>query len=152
MNHPSRIGPIPKCPMSAYSASAPVTTRTMDPSNRNVPDGFAAISSMAYSGFTAASTLGSETMARSPRNPNTPNHKSITGPKMRPMCPVPNRCTANRNTRTTVVSGATHPCKLSSKMVRPSIADSTEMDGVMTPSPNSNALPMMAMAPKNANR
>ena len=91
-------------------------------------------------------------MARRPRNPSTPNHKIITGPKIFPMWPVPKRCTEKRKTSTTVVSGAIQPCRLSSNTVRPSIAESTEMDGVITPSPKRSALPMMAMAPKNARR
>ncbi len=34
VNQPKRIGRFPKCPMSAYSASPPVTTRKIDPSDR----------------------------------------------------------------------------------------------------------------------
>lgn len=38
-NHASRIGVRPKCPMSANSASAPVTHRMTDPSARKAMTG-----------------------------------------------------------------------------------------------------------------
>ncbi len=63
------------------------------------------------------------------------NHTSVMGPKKRPMPPVPRFCTANRQKSTTRVSGMTQSLNAGETTSRPSMADSTEMAGVMTPSP-----------------
>ena len=143
---------MPKWPMSAYSASAPVTTSTMDPSRRNVLPGSLATSRTAWTGFTASSTEGSCSTERAPSTPSTVNHRIITGPNTLPMWPVPKRCTAKMKTRTTVVSGAIQLSRAGLWTDRPSIADSTEIEGVITPSPSSSALPKIAIIPKNARR
>jgi hypothetical protein len=48
---------------------------------------------------------------------------------------VPKRCTANSAVSTSSVSGITQSCSCGAATSRPSTADSTEMAGVMTPSP-----------------
>ena len=63
------------------------------------------------------------------------NHSSMMGPKNLPMPAVPCFCTKNRQNRITNVSGITYWAKAGETTSRPSTADSTEMAGVMTPSP-----------------
>ena len=59
----------------------------------------------------------------------------VIGPKNRPMPPVPRFCTTNRQNSTSKVRGMTPCLKWGDTTSRPSTADSTEMAGVMTPSP-----------------
>ena len=73
-----------------------------------------------------------------PRRPSTPiatNQISITGPKMLPMNAVPLRWTRNRPTRIAMLIGTTTGASWGASSLRPSTALSTEMAGVMTPSP-----------------
>ena len=63
------------------------------------------------------------------------NQTRVMGPKNLPMPPVPKRCTANRPVSTTRVSGMTQACRAGAATSRPSTADSTEIAGVITPSP-----------------
>ncbi len=51
------------------------------------------------------------------------------------MNPVPRRCMANRPIRMTMVSGSTAGASEGASTLRPSIALSTEIAGVMAPSP-----------------
>ena len=57
------------------------------------------------------------------------------GPKMRPMDPVPKRCARNSTISTPTVMGSTKGVSAGSSTLRPSTAESTEMAGVMAPSP-----------------
>ena len=63
------------------------------------------------------------------------NHTSVIGPKNLPMPPVPRFCTAKRQNSTTSVRGMTYFLKCGDTTSNPSTAESTEMAGVMTPSP-----------------
>ena len=63
------------------------------------------------------------------------NHTSITGPKMPPMRAVPRRWTRKSSPRMTQVMGTTSGSAALVATLRPSTAESTEMAGVMTPSP-----------------
>ena len=63
------------------------------------------------------------------------NHTMVIGPKNRPIPPVPCFCTMNSNSKITSVIGMTYWVKACDTTSRPSTADSTEMAGVMTPSP-----------------
>ncbi len=63
------------------------------------------------------------------------NQTPITGPKSRPTRPVPNRWIANRPTSTTSVIGTTTESRLGDAISSPSTAESTEMAGVIIPSP-----------------
>ena len=130
-----RIGFLPKWPMSAYSASPPVTHSTTAPSPMKATSGWATKNWTAYIGFSATSTAGLARMWGSPSATSTQNHTRVIGPKNLPMPPVPKRCTANRPVSTSSVIGITQLCRLGAATSRPSTADSTEMAGVITPSP-----------------
>ncbi len=79
--------------------------------------------------------VGSDTAWPRPAMASTPNHSAMTGPNARPTTPVPKRWIANRATMMTRVAGTTTLSKPSSMTFRPSTADSTEMAGVIIPSP-----------------
>ena len=66
---------------------------------------------------------------------STRNHTSITGPNTRPITATPLRCTMNRPIRITMVSGTTKGVSTGASTFRPSIAESTEIAGVIAPSP-----------------
>ena len=66
---------------------------------------------------------------------NAENQRIMTGPNNRPTAPVPLRCIANRMNSTMRVSGMTKGCSAGVATSRPSTADSTEMAGVIMPSP-----------------
>ena len=63
------------------------------------------------------------------------NQTSVTGPKNLPMPAVPFFCTANSTNKITNVIGMTPFANAGDTTSRPSTADSTEMAGVITPSP-----------------
>ena len=121
--------------MSAYSASPPVTTRKMDPSARNAFPGSFTKRSIPYPGHTALSTPGWSTICASPRMAMTRNHTIITGPNTREIRSVPRRWTRNRTTRIATETGTTHDSKALVATSNPSTALSTEMAGVISPSP-----------------
>jgi hypothetical protein len=85
--------------------------------------------------LSATSTLGFSSTRGRPNATSTMNHTSVIGPKKRPMSAVPKRCTANNPVSTTSVIGTTKGCSRSEATSRPSTADSTEIAGVITPSP-----------------
>jgi hypothetical protein len=64
------------------------------------------------------------------------NHTIITGPKTVPIFPAPRDCTKNSATRITTVIGTTNACAALVATPIPSTAESTEIAGVITPSPN----------------
>jgi hypothetical protein len=70
-----------------------------------------------------------------PSTARTANHSTITGPKKRPTSWVPNRWTTNRPVMITAPRGTTRWSSPGAGTARPSIADITEMAGVMTLSP-----------------
>jgi hypothetical protein len=72
---------------------------------------------------------------RQPERDEDDEPDSVTGPKNLPMPPVPKRCTANSPVSTTSVIGITTWCSCGAATSRPSTAESTEIAGVMTPSP-----------------
>ena len=65
----------------------------------------------------------------------TTNQTTMTGPNSRPMLAVPRRWIANNPIRIASVTGRTKSAKAGVTSFSPSIADSTEIAGVMTPSP-----------------
>ena len=65
----------------------------------------------------------------------TVNQTTMTGPNSRPMLAVPRRWIANNPTRIASVAGKMNCSKAGVMSLRPSMADSTEIAGVMTPSP-----------------
>jgi hypothetical protein len=75
------------------------------------------------------------------------NHTHITGPKIRPTLPVPRHCTANRITITRAEIGNTYCCRPGAETSSPSTAESTEIAGVITPSPKNRQAPAMPISP-----
>ena len=65
----------------------------------------------------------------------TANHTIITGPKKAPTRAVPNFCTMNSPISTITVSGTTNGPNTGVATSRPSTALSTEIAGVIMPSP-----------------
>ena len=63
------------------------------------------------------------------------NHTPMIGPKRRPTAPVPKRWIANSTVRMTSVIGTTSDLSAGAATSRPSTAESTEMAGVIIPSP-----------------
>ena len=63
------------------------------------------------------------------------NQTIITGPNSRPTTCVPNRWIANSPVRTARAIGSTIELRLGAATLTPSTADSTEMAGVIMPSP-----------------
>ncbi len=74
-------------------------------------------------------------MCGRPRIANTTNHTVITGPKALPTRWVPCRWIANRPVRITTDTGRTNSSRAGLTTTRPSIADITEIAGVITLSP-----------------
>ena len=70
-----------------------------------------------------------------PSTAMTANHSSITGANALPIVEVPKRCTTNKATRITTASGITNGFSVEVTTLTPSRALSTEIAGVMTPSP-----------------
>ncbi len=91
--------------------------------------------SIAYQGFTALSTSGAIMIPRTPSTAMEVNHTAITGPNMPPIFAVPCFWTAKTNVSTTAEMGHTQWLTAGAATVTPSMAPSTEMAGVMTPSP-----------------
>ena len=103
---PCAIGMRPKCPMSAYSASAPVMVSTTVPSVRKARSGSSAMEGEGESRATAPNTSGTGDDVH-PQPPITKNQTSITGPKKRPTTPVPRYWIANNPNVITTVTGST---------------------------------------------
>ena len=78
---------------------------------------------------------GLSMMCEMPSRATVRNHTTVMGPKNLPMPAVPRFCTANRQKRMMMVSGITPFLNVGEMTSSPSTADSTEMAGVMTPSP-----------------
>ncbi|MOA22045.1 hypothetical protein D3C78_1425740 [compost metagenome] len=89
----------------------------------------------AWWGLTAARISGWSRICHTPSRARQENHSSVIGPKNLPMPAVPRFCTANRASSTSSVKGRTNWRKCGETTSRPSTADSTEIAGVMTPSP-----------------
>ena len=70
-----------------------------------------------------------------PRTASTVNQTSITGPKSLPTVPVPLRWNEKTPMRITTAMGMTRSLMPGWATSRPSTADSTEIAGVMIPSP-----------------
>ena len=129
------MGLAPKWPMSAYMASTPVTVRTTAPAAMNAIPGCVSPNASAWCGEIAPRISGLARTCGIPRAARVTNHSAMIGPKKRPTMPVPNRCTENNPVRTRTDRGSTRLWKLSSTTESPSIADMTEIAGVMTLSP-----------------
>jgi hypothetical protein len=130
-----RIGLAPKCPRSAYSASAPVIVRNTADSAMKVQSGCSNAKASAWRGSSAPSTSGERTMLTMPRIAITANHSTITGPNNAPTFAVPLRWMKKSPIRITSAAGTTMRSSAGSMTVMPSTADSTEIAGVMIASP-----------------
>ena len=72
---------------------------------------------------------------RRPSTPMTTNHTTITGPNTREIRSVPRRWTRNSTTRIATATGITHDSNAVVATSKPSTALSTEIAGVIRPSP-----------------
>ena len=121
--------------MSAYSASAPVTASTTAPSRTNAAHPLCIMNVMAYIGLTAARMAGERMTSCRPVAAITVNQINISGPKNAPTFAVPWRCIKNSPKITTMVTGIMTLSKFGDTISSPSMAPSTEIAGVITPSP-----------------
>jgi hypothetical protein len=135
LNQASRIGRLPKWPRSAYSASAPVTHSTTAPRMMKVVPGLVEHEAQRMVRAEGRQDFGVAHDLRHAQHGHARQPHRVIGPKNLPMPPVPRFCTANRPNSTTSVSGITNCLNAGDTTSRPSTADSTEMAGVMTPSP-----------------
>ncbi len=121
--------------MSAYSASPPVMQSTTEPSTRKPGKPWARRKRSAYPGFSAASTAGTVATHGAATAAMLMNQTSVAGPKTAPTPAVPRRCTAKRAVRIATVIGSTQNSSRGAATSSPSTALSTEIAGVITPSP-----------------
>ena len=80
-------------------------------------------------------TLGSVTSLDTPSTASTANHTIITGPNSTPMAAVPRLWMENRPSRMTAAMDCIQLSTAGAASFTPSTADSTEMAGVIMPSP-----------------
>ena len=85
-------------------------------------------------------------MPRMPSRAIAVNQIAMTGPNSRPTAPVPSRWTRNRTTMIAAVIGTTRSDTDGAATLTPSIADSTEIAGVITLSPKNSDAPMIPSA------
>src|SRR5215471_117032 len=95
--------------------------------------GFANTNCAAAPGLSALRISGAAQILMAPSQPMTTNQPIMTGPNRRPMLAVPRCCIANSPTRIASVSGRMNLSSSGVTSLRPSMAESTEMAGVMTP-------------------
>jgi hypothetical protein len=82
-------------------------------------------------------------MPLTPITPIAVNHTAMTGPNSRPTAPVPSRCSRNRPRMITAVIGMTRLATEGAATLTPSMAESTEIAGVITLSPKNSDAPKM---------
>ena len=75
------------------------------------------------------------------------NQRMVTGPNTLPTLAVPKRCAMNTASSTDTVNGTIQSCSCGAITSSPSIADSTEIAGVITPSPKNSEAPKMPRMP-----
>ena len=92
-------------------------------------------------GDSAWNTAGSLTTWLRPRSPITTNQTNRIGPNSHPIVPDPNRCRMNRPSRIATDSGTTRCASAGVATCTPWIAPSTEIAGVIMPSPKNSAAP-----------
>ena len=101
----------------------------------------------AHHGLNALNTSGSASTFHSPIAANDRNHSVVIGPKTRPTFSVPKRWAANTHSNTAMVIGRMKGLSPGAATSRPSTAPSTEMAGVITPSPKNNEAPKIPRMP-----
>ena len=97
----------------------------------------------AYQGEIASSTSGRWMIWPTPMIASTTNQSAMIGPKTRPTLWVPRYCIANSTMITATLIGSTYSCNVGAVTSNPSTADSTEIAGVMIPSPKNRHAPTM---------
>ena len=80
----------------------------------------------------------------------TRNQTVMIGPKARPIDPVPRLCERNSAMMTTRAMGSTAALSAGETTSSPATAESTEMAGVIMPSPKNSPAPMMPTMPSAA--
>ena len=145
-SHARVIGARPKCPMSAYSASAPVIASTTAASEKNAIEKWPPRKPSAYVGESAFRISGWSAMPEMPQAPIARNQTIITGPNSRPTAAVPSRWVANRTTMITAVIGTIRCPSDGSTTLSPSTAESTEIAGVIMLSPKNSEAPKIPSA------
>ena len=133
--------------MSAYSASPPVTASTTAPRMNTPCQPCSMKNCAAHHGLNALSTSGALTMFQPPIAASARNHSTITGPNTLPTFSVPKRWAMNTSSSTTTVIGTMKLCSPGAAISRPSTAPSTEIAGVITPSPKNSEAPKMPRMP-----
>ncbi len=107
----------------------------MPPSARNEKRGWSIAKPSAWKGLSEAKTAGSWTIWETPSSASTTNQTSMIGPNSRPSVAVP-RCWLTKSvTRIAAVMTSTNGSSPGTAISSPSTADSTEMAGVIMPSP-----------------
>ena len=107
----------------------------------NAPNPFPAMKPAARSGFSACRMRVSSITCEAPSTPITTNQTSMTGPNRRATASVPDRCTQNSAITITSVTGTTQSAEPGTTSSIPSIADITDMAGVMIASPKNSETP-----------
>ena len=81
-----------------------------------------------------------------PNAPTTRNQTNMIGPNRRPTVAVPSRCSMNSTTRIAEAIGTTRCSSDGAATSTPSTADSTEIAGVIMPSPRNSDAPKIPSA------
>ena len=121
--------------MSAYRASPPVMHRNTPPSTAGPTAQWRIRNRAACMGLMAPRTTGWRTIPLTPSNAITTNQTSMTGPNARPIDAVPSLWTMNSASRMASAPGMTNGFSVVVTTLTPSSALSTEIAGVITPSP-----------------
>ena len=88
-------------------------------------------------------------MLHKPKPPMDKNQSMVKGPKNLPIVAVPCRCTINSPARIPIDKGTNHWLKMGVAILRPSMAESTEIAGVIIPSPKNSDAPTKPKAIRN---
>src|SRR3546814_992752 len=86
-------------------------------------------------------------MLNTPSTASAVNHRIVTGPNTLPTFSVPKRWAMNTANSTITTIGTIQACSCGATTSRPSTADSTEIAGVITPSPKNSEAPKMPRMP-----
>ncbi len=140
------IGPRPKWPRSAYSASAPVIASTTAAREKNAVAKCPARKPTAYVGDSALSTSGCCAMPDTPHAAMIVNQPIITGPKRSPTRRRPSRWEKKSARMIVAVIGTTRWPSEGWATLSPSTADRTEIAGVIMLSPKKREAPKMPSA------
>ena len=145
-----RIFSLPQWPKSEYKASAPVVHKNTAPNVQKpaVPAWWVVSNSQAYTGDNALKIDQSWAIQINPVKPNMENHNNMIGPKSFPTTFVPKIWKINNTDKMTITIGTVSVTNgvpsLWWSIFNPSIAEETEIGGVIIPSASKVAPPIMA--------